>query len=368
LTTPSQRITTASIAKRLAMVPDGEVLHYKPTDSVARRRWRKAMAFALLHVREAQIKGGHMFPNKIQPETLLTPPTPRAYGVYLDTGQTHAILRNCRVHGIPLGSAVAPLSQIAHARVLHRRRHTMQPKEWDRIIREPMHYAGPLSRRPRMPEEWQKGGGLTEYCMLIGPYQCTLPRMPSGRSSNPTYGELLSRKAFWNRCLSVKKQTDDYTNHPLFHEMNAVRFVGRLEDRRKCAKLWEKKQKGELAPQDITNLAEYLQSFPFAISNVGSSFGSMEEAIGKNFPLPTHGAKPFLVVRKMETFLRSIPATMYLTVMGNFGRLWVGCWWDGNAFDNDLVKEWVDEIAVAADFYLGERRGRSTAPEVQARL
>jgi hypothetical protein len=66
LTTPSQRITEASIGERLAMVPDGETLHHSPSHSVARRRWRKAIASALLIVREAHIKVGKLlsFPKK----------------------------------------------------------------------------------------------------------------------------------------------------------------------------------------------------------------------------------------------------------------------------------------------------------------
>lgn len=72
------------------------------------------------------------------------------------------------------------------------------------------------------------------------------------------------------------------------------------------------------------------------------------------------------MVRETEIYLRSVPGSIYLTVMGNFGRLWIGCWWDANAFDEDLIKNWVDEVAGAAKYYLGEEVDRPN--ELQARL
>jgi hypothetical protein len=169
-----------------------------------------------------------------------------------------------------------PLCQIAQARILHRRRHMISPDEWEQTIKVPMHYNGPMSRRPKMPEEWKKKGGMREFFMLIGVYQCTLPRMPSCNSStDPSYEELISRESFRNRCVSVQKQTDEYVNHPLFHEMISLFFVIRLENRKRAAKLWEKKQRGEVTQQDLEELAGYLGSFPFITTCSASSHGSV---------------------------------------------------------------------------------------------
>jgi hypothetical protein len=38
-----------------------------------------------------------------------------------------------------------------------------------------------------------------------------------------------------------------------------------------------------------------------------------------------------------------------------FGRLWVGCWWDGNTYEDAMIKEWADEVTDAAVHYLGDR-------------
>ena len=63
-----------------------------------------------------------------------------------------------------------------------------------------------------------------------------------------------------------------------------------------------------------------------------------------------------VVVREFQAYMRCVPQLLYLTMMGNFGRLWVGCWWDGNSWEGRMVKEWVDEVAAAAQFYLGNDR------------
>jgi hypothetical protein len=72
----------------------------------------------------------------------------------------------------------------------------------------------------------------------------------------------------------------------------------------------------------------------------------------------------------MEVYLRSVPGTIYLTVMGNFGRLWVGCWWDSNVYEEGMIKEWVDEVAGAAKFYLGTSQAKEVERKgfLQARL
>ena len=83
-----------------------------------------------------------------------------------------------------------------------------------------------------------------------------------------------------------------------------------------------------------------------------------------------------IVVREFQAYMRCVPKLLYLTMMGNFGRLWVGCWWDGNSWEDKMVKEWVDEVAAAAQFYLCDTRpaariedvGLTDSESVMARL
>jgi hypothetical protein len=62
LTTPSRRIPRACIEERLAMVPNGETIPHKSTSSVARRRWRKAIASVLLQTRFAKATVKQLLP------------------------------------------------------------------------------------------------------------------------------------------------------------------------------------------------------------------------------------------------------------------------------------------------------------------
>jgi hypothetical protein len=56
LAAPSARLTRDSIGERLSMVPDGETLHDSPDHSIAKKRWRRAIAWAILTNQEARIK------------------------------------------------------------------------------------------------------------------------------------------------------------------------------------------------------------------------------------------------------------------------------------------------------------------------
>jgi hypothetical protein len=143
-----------------------------------------------------------------------------------------------------------------------------------------MHFIGPISLRNRMPSEWRKNDGMTEIFTFINHYICTLPRMPSNsKTLNATYGELLSRSAFLNRCLSIKRQTEAYFRHPLLFEMSVLRSERRLILQRKISKLWEKKQQGELKKSDLVELNASLISNQLIFSNAASSLGSVNDRL-----------------------------------------------------------------------------------------
>jgi len=74
-----------------------------------------------------------------------------------------------------------------------------------------------------------------------------------------------------------------------------------------------------------------------------------------------------IVVREFQAYIRGGPHLLYLTMMGNFGRLWVGCWWDGNSYEDKMVREWVDEVAAAAQFYLGDARATTPTEDAHTR-
>jgi len=276
--------------------------------------------------------------------------------VYFDEVQTKTILSNCRDLGVTLGSTVHPLCQLAHGRVLHKRKASLSEADWEKRCRDPMHFIGPISLRKRMPSSWKEDGGLTEIFEFINLYTCTLPRMPSKEGNpDPSFKDLLSQKAFLARCLSIQHQSDSYFRHPLFYEMSAVRSEKHLKFQRNVSKLWEKKKRGELDRDELLAFGATISPNRPIFSNAASTFGVVEDMVPKR-PHPEYrpASNPIIRVCEAEICLRVKPAQIYLSFVGGFGRLWIGCWWDGNVFEEEMVKEWVEEVASAANYYLGD--------------
>lgn len=220
-------------------------------------------------------QGGHCLPKSTTPLTPVTPACTVEYGKYLEAEQTQAILKTCRSLRISFGSTFGPLSQVALAKVLHRRRRTLPPGDWERRVREPMHFYGPMNLRTRMPAEWRKVEGMTQICTFLGYYGNTLPHMPSKESTEPSLDELLSRQTFLLRCQTCKAQADSFFRHPYLYEMSAVRSRKRLHYTYNVAKLLERKEAGENIERELADFSASLVSNLPVYSNTGSSLGSV---------------------------------------------------------------------------------------------
>lgn len=150
----------------------------------------------------------------------------------------------------------------------------MLNEEWELRKREPMHMGGPISLRYKMPKEWRNAGGMRQYFTFVSVHQYTLPRMPTCEEKNPTYRELMSRKAFYNRCLLTQKKMNDYLMHPMLHDMSEIKYMSRLETRKRFALLSEEKSRGVWDPQKFEDLAN-VDKPSLIFSAFGSSFGSV---------------------------------------------------------------------------------------------
>lgn len=74
-----------------------------------------------------------------------------------------------------------------------------------------------------------------------------------------------------------------------------------------------------------------------------------------------------------ETHLHTRPAELYLGAASSRGRLNMYVFYDGNVFEDGIVKEWLDEVKEAVLWYLGQTHRaedeRATRGEgVQAKL
>jgi hypothetical protein len=158
--------------------------------------------------------------------------------------------------------------------VLHRRRKDIPSDEWADRLRQPMHFGAPINPRPHLDPEWLRQGGATEVFFAITFTRVTLPSMPYILAGDLTYGNLMSRRTFFYRCQSVRKQMKDYLKHPLM-----LQFAALLEQRACVGKkalidVWRARDSLiEKAP--VTSKSPLLGNTGAVFSNGGSSFGAV---------------------------------------------------------------------------------------------
>jgi hypothetical protein len=62
---------------------------------------------------------------------------------------------------------------------------------------------------------------------------------------------------------------------------------------------------------------------------------------------------PRIIVKSYTPHLRCRPRELYLFTYSYGGMIRFGCYWDENVFEAQVVKEWVQGVAEAAEWYLG---------------
>lgn len=234
-------------------------------------------------------QGGHTLPRTVTRHTLLTPAHSRLTTQSLPLDVSSRILASCRRAKITFGHAFAVLSQLAHARILHRQRLRGQISEgeWQERKQQPMNFMGPLNLRPYLSPEWFQGGGSGEVCVLVTCYSTKLPFMPtSGRGSEhwedgaPPFSDLLSKERFLHRSRIVKKQCVSYMQHPLFLELVALWNEQRGACAKETAGQWRDLQrKGDsLGEAEDKSAVRCSSASNIIFANSGSSMGNVSTA------------------------------------------------------------------------------------------
>ncbi|KAI9067817.1 hypothetical protein FKP32DRAFT_227499 [Trametes sanguinea] len=250
------------LEERLAMALPWEALNPTLKMSVPRQRWRRAIGQVTFLNMRRRLSGGHAMPRSITDLTYYTPAVTQRVAIRFDPSQSRTIIAAARRHGVTLGAAMPVISQMALARVLHRRylRGDMSEEEWERRRRQPMHYGGPLNLRPHLDKEWLRQGGLSGIALMIDFYDCTLPFMPTPFGTRrdadvprvdgaPPFSALLSRERFIHRVKGVKRQISRGVKHPLFLDIAHARQQ-RLSIRKKAvAEHWLAAVGGRPPPQ-----------------------------------------------------------------------------------------------------------------------
>ncbi|KAH7921279.1 hypothetical protein BV22DRAFT_1019666 [Leucogyrophana mollusca] len=360
--------------------------------NVPRRRWRRALGFAIYTVWKAKFQGGHTLPGNF---TTLTPYTP-AQSLLLVTNfspeTSSLILKNCRRHNITLNNAYYAISQVAMTRVLCRRyiRGEIGEDEWEYRKCQPMHFHGPLNLRPYLDSDWFKEGGSGDVGLNISFFQYTLPFMPLGKMSRPgtnnlelvngapSFSDLMSFGRFLLRCSMVKSQAEQIFNHPRFVDISVAAHVDRVPPSKEAALKWM--QNGERLCSHEVPVAIPADKLGPVLSQGGSSLGNMDALVPLDYPLPSsHPLSPLskkshphragyalfdgdheaseplrLHIEYWRTHLHARFGELYLGASTSQKRLQYNIFYDGNVFREEVVQEWLDEIRDATLWYLGQ--------------
>ncbi|KDR81680.1 hypothetical protein GALMADRAFT_239796 [Galerina marginata CBS 339.88] len=361
------------LRQRLSLSVASEDLIPQRKFSVARNRWRKAIANIIVTKRNSRLTGGHTLPRKISQITPYTPADSKSILCSFPIEKSRAIIRNCRENKLTFGNAYPVLGQIALTRVLLRRylRGELDEEEWNFRKSEPMSSAGPLNLRPLLDKEWIQAGGLSNVCLSIGFYTFSLPFMPLGSASRlrpgvemPSLESLLSKKRFLLRSKSVKDQAEKYLRHPLFMEFAATSSPARVQSTKVVGVHW---RNYKAPPKHLSDKPMSLMeqaSAGLVLGNGGSSMGNVDFLLPQNYPLvrQMEPSNPLVQLKTSVTRLRCRPMELYLGAATRRQQLHLSVFWDNNVFNEDLIMEWLDEVRQATDFYLGHEENH------QARL
>ncbi|KAH7920338.1 hypothetical protein BV22DRAFT_1021395 [Leucogyrophana mollusca] len=379
--------------------------------SLARQRWRRALGYAIHMARISGFKGGHTLPGRFTTSTSFTPALSRLMVCDFSRSESEIILGNCRRHNITFNTAYYALSQVAMTRIFSRRylRGEMSEEEWEYRTRQPMHFNGPLNLRPYQDKEWFKKGGSGDVGLNISFFQYTLPSMPLGimaRRSNttglkladgaPHFADLFPFRRFLHRCSIVKSTADKVFNHPRFVDI-ALAAHDRILPTRAAALRWlhedKKVRSGLKSEKGAPIRAECMGP---VLSLAGSTLGNMDGLIPADYPLPPsdrlsplapndhpHRAgyyaelepprehqpeSPRLRIEYWRTHLHARPAELYLGASTLHRQLQYMIFYDGRVFEEEIVREWLNEVKDATMWYLGQPHGEGGREQAKSRL
>ncbi|KAI0748121.1 hypothetical protein C8Q80DRAFT_1170267 [Daedaleopsis nitida] len=389
------------LEERLAMALPYDQLNPTNKMSLPRKRWRRAIAQVTFLNRRRKLTGGHAIVRTVTDKTYRTPATSDRVGNRFSLAETTAILHACKKQNLTLGAVIPVISQLASARILHRRylRGEISKDEWEHRRRQPMHFGGPINLRPYMDVEWQKNGGTTEVALAIDYYECTLPFMPTPYGTRrddgvpradgaPPYSALLSHARFFHRARLFRGQLLRTVKNPLMLDIAQARQPTYAQRKKIIATHWLAEQKGE--PLPTYTQPSYWDSVPsdYLPSNGLSSVGQMSLILPEKYPLPCgyplsvhtaraaspafgavaeiSGAKPtperppvtadadaLLRIVDNNTFLHARPMEFFLANSTDRDQIGLSVTFDANVYSRAVAEEFIEECRQATLFYLG---------------
>jgi len=161
------------------------------------------------------------------------------------------------------------------------------------------------------------------------------------------FDELMSRTRFKRRVDFVKRRMAQIIENPLFLEIGASRMPFRVERSRKVAMVWRERLENpeKQVPKDPLP--------PVVFANGGSSLGNRDLLIPDEYPIQSQDhSGPTVRFERQKGHLRCRPAELYLGALMRHKKLEFFVYYDGNVFDERIVRLWVDEAKAATLHYL----------------
>ncbi|KAH9950453.1 hypothetical protein B0H21DRAFT_868846 [Amylocystis lapponica] len=365
-TAPAQDIP--DLEERLTMLVSSEDLNPTLRLSKSRQRWRRALAAVILSIRESKIQGGQTIPGLFGPTTYRSPATWQARTKVVSPSIAARILENCHRNGVTPSAVFPVLSQLATARVLHRRhfRGEISEDEWEQRRQQPMHFFGPVNLRPYLDQQWRRKGGNREVMVSVGSFVCTLPFMPS-----------------------INATEEPHPAPPLYLDITELVLQRNTVTKKTTALHWKAASRGETITDEAPPTVSVLGGGRIMSSGM-SSAGNYDLFFPSEYPIPsTHPLSPrykgtgpsqrtsaasspsaagtevideTLLHVDWMAHIHTRPTDLFLALATSQGTLRLQISWDGNVYDSSVICEWHDELVDALVWYLG------SAPEAKGKL
>ncbi|KAI0721094.1 hypothetical protein C8T65DRAFT_735581 [Cerioporus squamosus] len=288
LTSPPAHIPP--LEERLNMALPYDQLNPTNNMSLARQRWRRAIARVTFLNQRRKLAGGHTVPRKATDATYRTPATTDRVGSRFSVSESATILATCKRHKLTFGAVIPVISQLAITRMLHRRyfRGEIPEDEWEYRRRQPMHFGGPINLRPYMDEEWQAQGRSNgvHTPFMPTPFEMRRDEGVPRVDGAPPLSALLSHARFFHRARLFRGQLQRRVRHPLMLDIALARQPVYLLRKKTNVTHWIAAQKGE--PLPTYTVPPHWDSVPadYVPANGLSSVGQLSLILPENYPLP----------------------------------------------------------------------------------
>jgi len=269
-------------------------------------RFREAAAQVDFQNSQQKLVGGHSFPRKRNGPVKTVVPT-----VPFDVDCTKRILKNCKVHGVSISSAVFAIANMVWVRM------SDSKPELPTMMYSALNLRSYFIPRPLNDSYW---------FLAVGYYNIILP------SFLPRSGDV--KGTFWHRAKTVKEQSNHAVKNPLIISRSREMARQRARNARNWAKEDDALEKGlpkplvQPPPNPVSDRPSAPSTVLIGLSMLGNLDGIYKHSAFSDFELHT-----------LTTGSRQRSGGMLLFGYTFSGKLWLSLGYDKNGIDPDVVEK-----------------------------